>query len=256
MIDTHTHIYLDDFDDDRDAVIQRALDAGVSHLVFPNVDVSTIEPMLALHGRYPGQTSVAIGLHPTEVYADYIERLAEIGKALDSRDDWCAIGEVGIDLYWDKSFRNQQMDAFSRQLDWAARRRLPVIIHCREGLDETLECLAGADKAVEPVFHCFSGDDADVRRVLDVAPSAMFGIGGVVTFKNAEPLRRAVAEAGLGRLLLETDSPYLAPVPHRGKRNESAFLPAVASKIADVLGVSPREVERVTDASARRIFKF
>lgn len=253
LIDTHTHLYLPEFADSHEAV-QRAFDAGLSHMIFPNVDLSTISPMRELAGKFKGRISMAMGLHPTEVKEDWQEALSIVESELaDNRADYVAIGEVGIDLYWDKTFASQQMMAFDTQASWAERENLPIIIHCRDGLDQALEVLQGHHTA-QAVFHSFSGTAADVDRIRRVG-DYYFGINGVCTFKNCH-VRDSVAEITLDRLVLETDSPYLAPVPHRGKRNESAYLPLIATHIADHLGISADVVAECTTTAAKRLFKL
>ena len=251
MIDTHTHIYLEEFDADRDAVMQRARQSGVTHLVLPNVDLSTIEPMLALHSAYPDYTSVAMGLHPTEVNDNY---LSDLDLTLSHLDDThiVAIGEVGIDLYWDSTFRTQQMDALTVQVQWALDRNLPLIIHCRNGLDEILNVFSNFHSLPPTVFHSFTGIPQDVRRIRSIG-DFFFGINGIVTFKKSS-LPDALPEIGIDRILLETDSPYLAPVPNRGKRNESANIPFICNAIASHLSLSPDEVSARTDNNASTLF--
>ena len=230
----------------------RALSVGVSHMVLPNVDTASVAPMRMLHGRFPQHTSMALGLHPTEVGDDWREIVADMERQL-SQGGFVAVGEVGVDLYWDKTRREQQLLAFAEQLRIAERLRLPVIIHCREALDETLSVIAEVSPSVPLIFHSFTGSADDVRKIRGVC-SPMFGINGVVTFKNAQPLRDALPEITLDRILLETDSPYLAPVPHRGKRNESSYLPAICAKVAETLGVTSEEVDRATTRNAKEVF--
>ncbi len=255
MIDTHTHLYMPEFaDDGREAAVERAIAAGVTRMVFPNVDAGTAADMIALHRRYPEATRMAMGLHPTEVRDDWQVQLGKIREMLDA-GGYVAIGEVGIDLYWDKTYRDEQMEVFRRQLRWAKELSLPVIIHCRDGLDETLKCVEAEDMGSHSLlFHSFTGSPGDADRILAAVPGAMFGINGVVTFKNAHEVRQAVAHIGIGRILLETDSPYLAPVPHRGRRNESAYLPEICRKVAETLGMTADEVEQATDRSATGFF--
>lgn len=255
-VDTHTHLYLDDFEavgctPCGCAEVEKALEAGVGHLVFPNVDLSTVKPMKALHDAFPRQTSMAIGLHPTEIKEDWRERLAEIESAFDDGAEYVAVGEIGMDLYWDKTFVSVQMQALELQFQWARIRGLPVIVHCRDGLDQTLEVLE-AFPDLKGVMHSFGGTAKDVERIRRTV-DFHFGINGVVTFKNCH-VRDALPAIGFDRLLLETDSPYLAPVPYRGKRNTSAFLPLVASHIADSVGVSVDFVESATTSAAKDLF--
>ena len=252
MIDSHSHIYLEEFDADRSDVVARARQAGVRHLVLPNVDLDTVEPMMALHRAFPAYTSVAMGLHPTSVGENFRSDLAAV-KAIFDRGGFVAVGEVGIDLYWDKTYRNEQIEVFDEQLRWAERTCLPVIIHCREGLDEILWTFDNYGGTLPKcVFHSFGGtvDDVEaIRRRGDF----LFGINGIVTFKNSK-LGDVLPAIGLDRILLETDCPYLTPVPFRGRRNESAYIPYIAAKIAELLGTTTDEVSARTDANAQRFF--
>lgn len=252
MIDSHSHIYLEEFDADRSDVVARARQAGVRHLVLPNVDLDTVEPMMALHRAFPAYTSVAMGLHPTSVGENFRSDLAAV-KAIFDRGGFVAVGEVGIDLYWDKTYRNEQIEVFDEQLRWAERTCLPVIIHCREGLDDILWTFDNYGGTLPKcVFHSFGGtvDDVEaIRRRGDF----LFGINGIVTFKNSK-LGDVLPAIGLDRILLETDCPYLTPVPFRGRRNESAYIPHIAAKIAELLGTTIDEVSAQTDANAQRFF--
>ena len=257
LIDTHTHLYLPEFDTEgltgADAV-DRALEAGVDRMIFPNVDLTTIEPMRRLHEQRPDVTFMAMGLHPTEINEGWREDLEATREELESHSvDYIAIGEIGIDLYWDKKFAEQQMQALEQQMQWAAARKLPVIIHCREGLPQTLEVLSEFPEATG-VMHSFGGTAEDVeavRRTVDF----YFGINGIVTFKNSG-VRASLPEIGLDRILLETDSPYLAPVPFRGKRNESAYIVHVARQTAETLGVTEEKVAEATTANAEKLFSI
>lgn len=255
MTDTHTHLYLPEFGEESATAVERAIDAGVSSLIFPNVDSTTLQPMLELHRKFTQVSRFAIGLHPTEVREDYEEQWKAMLSYLDL-PGCVAIGEVGIDLYWDTRYRELQKAAFSLQLREAAKRKLPVIVHCREGLDDVLECITN-DGAGNPgiIFHSFTGTPEDVKRIREIC-EPYFGINGIVTFKNAGYLREAVKEVGINRLLLETDSPYLAPVPKRGKRNESSYLPYICAKVADTLEMRVEDVERITDATAASLFRY
>lgn len=257
LIDTHTHLYLDEFAEDGhgEAAVRRAIDSGVGKMVFPNVDLNTIEPMKALAGKFTGVVSMAMGLHPTEVRESWVEDteavLTELTAKQDGQPLYTALGEVGIDLYWDKTYEREQMLSLERQVSKALELNLPVIIHCREGQAQVLEVLQGFPGA-RAVFHSFGGTAKDVdyiRRVGDY----FFGINGIVTFKNCR-VREALPEITLDRLLLETDSPYLAPVPHRGKRNESAFITHTAAHIAAYLNVPIKEIEDRTTANAEGFF--
>lgn len=254
MIDTHTHPYLEEFADGGAEAIDRAIAAGVTHFILPNVDSSTVVPMESLHRRFPETTSMALGLHPTEVREDWEPIVEGMEKRLEG-GGFVAVGEVGIDLYWDKTYRTQQTEAFIRQLRIADRLNLPVIIHCREGLNEVLACIEAVKPKTTLVFHSFTGTPADVTRIREVC-DPMFGINGVVTFKNASSLREALPEIGISHILLETDAPYLAPVPHRGKRNEPAFVTHTCEKVAEVLGLPVEAVEAATDSNAKATFRL
>ncbi|MBD5235725.1 MAG: TatD family hydrolase [Barnesiella sp.] len=254
MIDTHTHLYLEEFAPDHGAAVERAIAAGVDTMIFPNVDASTLQPMRQLHALYPGNTFMAIGHHPTEVNGDDIDTQLKyvVDELANHPDDYVAIGEIGIDLYWDKQYREQQMEVLRRQMSMAAERELPVIIHCRDGLDEVLEVIDSLDKVPAGVFHSFGGTADDVERIRRRG-DFYFGINGIVTFKNSR-LREVLPAIGAERILLETDSPYLAPVPNRGKRNESAFMIHTASYVASTLGITTGQLDEITTASARALF--
>ena len=252
MIDTHTHLYLPEFPDGGDEQVRNAIDAGVTHLVFPNVDHDTISPMLALHNRFPENTSVAMGLHPTEVKENWKVIVDDMHKLL-VEGGFVAVGEVGMDLYWDKTYRAEQMLAFAEQLSIAESMSLPVIIHCREALDETLDVIKSVSPTVRLIFHSFTGTPDDVRKIRKLC-DPMFGINGVVTFKNAVSIRESLPIIGIDRILLETDSPYLAPVPNRGKRNESSNIPYICAKVAEALGMTVEEIDSATSANARNTF--
>lgn len=254
MTDTHSHPYLAEFEDGGIAAMERALEAGVGHVVLPNVDAASIEPMMRLHKKYPHVTSMAMGLHPTEVGANWEEELS-LMESLFAEGGFKAIGETGIDLYWDSSNADIQRRAFIRQLRMAEAARLPVIIHSRNALAETLECIREVSPRVPLVFHSFTGTPDDVRTIRDVC-DPMFGINGVVTFKNAQPLRDALPVIGLDRIVLETDAPYLAPMPNRGKRNEPAWVVYVCRAVASTLGLPPEIVEKATDANASATFSL
>lgn len=254
LIDTHTHLYLDEFKDCEQEVVERALAAGVDRMVFPNVDLSTIEPMKRLQSKYPGHISMAMGLHPTEVKEDWAEVLGKIKAELDSSSRYVAIGEVGMDLYWDKTFRREQREVLYRQMTWASDRNLPVILHVRDGLDDTLDVIDSLDKKPKAVFHSFGGTVEDVEKIRRRG-DFYFGINGIVTFKNSK-LRDVLPTIGLERILLETDAPYLAPVPYRGKRNESAYIVHTAAYVAHALDVTPDEVAECTTRNAMSLFRL
>ena len=253
FIDTHTHLYSGKFSEDRAAVMDRALAAGVVLSLLPGVDRSSHPAMLELEKNYPDRTLAMIGLHPVSVKEDYEEELAAVEEFLRHRP-WVAIGEIGMDLYWDKTFRKQQEEAFLRQCRWAIDYDLPISIHARESIDELLELIEGVgDRRLRGVFHCFTGDVAQARRAVDLG--FYLGIGGIATYKNGglDPVIRQLPRE---RQLLETDAPYLAPVPRRGKRNETSYLPYVAQKVADLWEVSVAEVARRTTDNAWQLFEL
>lgn len=255
MTDTHTHLYMADaYPDGGKEAVENAVKAGVTAMVFPCVTLESLEGMRFLHERFPENTRLAIGLHPTEVGDDAEEQLQLMEAMLPG--DFAAVGEVGIDLYHDASRREQQKKVFARQIKWAQKYDLPVIIHCRDGLDDTLEVLSSVEgKHPILIFHSFTGGIEDVKRIREVC-DPWFGINGVVTFKNAPLLREALPEIGIERILLETDAPWLSPAPMRGQRNESSRIPYIRDKVAEVLDISPQEAERITDESAHKIFGF
>lgn len=253
MTDTHTHLYMDAFAGDESAAVERAIAAGVTRMVFPGVCPESHEAMMDLHRKFPTNTCVALGLHPTEVGENWSGVLDEMEKLLPS-GDFSAIGEVGIDLHWDASNIENQKAAFSRQLKWAQKYDLPLIIHCRDGVEDTLDVIKNAEgKLPTMIFHSFTSDLNDVRRIREVC-DPYFGINGVVTFKNAASLREALPEIGIEKIVLETDAPYLAPPPHRGSRNESSYIPLIRDCVAATLGLSSEDVERITDNNADEIF--
>lgn len=254
IIDTHTHLYLPEFDGDEGSIatVRRAVDAGVGKMIFPNVDLTTVEPMKQLHRAAPDVTYMAMGFHPTEVNERWRDSLAQIRAELDAApSDYVAIGEIGMDLYWDRTYADEQMQALEVQMQWARERDLPVILHCREGLDQMLEVLQEFP-AVRGVMHSFGGTIQDVERIRRVG-DYYFGINGIVTFKNSG-LHEVLPAIGPERMLVETDSPYLAPVPHRGKRNESAYIVHTVARIAQSLMLTDEKVADVTTANARILF--
>lgn len=263
MIDTHTHIYLPDFDFENQpensyegqcAAVDRAIRAGVDIMVFPNVDIAGIEHMRAVHALRPEATRMAMGLHPTEVGAGYESDLKAIKTEFQIHPhDYVAVGEVGIDLYWDKTYEKAQMLAFDSQTALAVELGLPVIIHCREGLPQVLEILQGHPEA-KAVFHSFGGSAYDVEAIRRLG-DYFFGINGIVTFKNSR-LGDVLPQIGINRILTETDSPYLAPVPHRGKRNESAYIPLIAACIARHLGIEAAQAADICADNARQFFSL
>lgn len=256
MIDTHTHLYLPDYGDNKCAAIDRALAAGVDMMILPGVDAGSIDPIRELHTLRPDATAMCAGLHPTEVRAETCaDQLQTITDELRARsDDYVAVGEIGLDLYWDQSTLPLQLQAAEAQLDLAHVLGLPAIIHCREAMPRMLDLLAARPgRLPHLVFHCYSGTADDVDAIRRIQPDVMFGIGGVLTFKKS-PLPAIVPHIGLDHILLETDAPWLAPVPMRGKQNESAFVPFIAATLADILGLPISAVDDATSANARRFF--
>src|SRR5665647_783017 len=252
MIDTHSHIYSEDFDADRAEIVQRAKEAGVQHIILPNCDSATLAPMLALEAEYPSYCHASIGLHPTSVKEDYQNELALVKSELERRS-FIAVGEIGIDLYWDKTFLSEQTKAFQQQLDWALEYKLPVIIHVRDSFSETMNALAPyKNKGLTGVFHSFTGTIEEAQEIIAFGGFKL-GINGIVTFKNSG-LASVVEQIALEHILLETDSPYLTPAPHRGKRNESAYVSLVCKKLAEVYNCSAEQIDSQTTQNALALF--
>lgn len=255
MIDTHTHIYDPEaFKEGADKAVERALNSGIKKLILPNVNSKSADSVISLHQSFPLCTSVAAGLHPCDAKENWREELNDIFKKFE-QVSICAIGEIGIDLYWDSTYLDRQKELFITQISIAREKSVPMIIHCREALDVTLEILDKYGKDVPAVFHSFTGKPQDVEKIREVG-DYYFGINGVVTFKNASSLRESLEEIGMNRILLETDSPYLAPVPYRGRRNESSYLPLICEKIADIMHVDSSLVEQHTDINAKDLFRL
>ena len=253
MIDTHSHIYLDEFDADRRQVVERAKNKGVEAIFMPNIDLASIEPMLALAHQYPGYCFPMMGLHPTSVKEDFEDILHTILSWFE-RHQFSAVGEIGIDLYWDKSCRAQQIIAFEQQLIKAKSLDLPVVIHCREAFSEVFASVEKhLDAQLTGVFHSFSGSVHDVARIVEYG-SFMIGINGIVSFKNSS-ISEAVKTIPTNRLVVETDAPFLAPVPYRGRRNEPAYVAEVVRHLANLLGLGFHELEDITNNNARRLFQ-
>ncbi len=251
LVDTHTHLYAKAFNGDRDAMIQRAIEQGVEQFFLPNIDGESIEGMLALEAAYPNRCFAMMGLHPCSVKENFKEELATVRQWLDRRK-FCAVGEIGIDLYWDKTFFEQQKEAFLTQIQWAIEFDIPIVIHSRESTDIIIEMLKKAkDNRLRGIFHCFGGTEEQAKAIIDLG--FLLGIGGVLTYKNSG-LGQALQEIDLQHIVLETDAPYLAPVPYRGKRNESAYVRAVAEKLAEVKGVTLEAVAKATTQNAERVF--
>jgi TatD DNase family protein len=251
LIDTHTHLYSEEFDQDRDAAITRCLENGINKLYLPNVDSESIQRMLDLEKAYPEVCIAMMGLHPCSVKENYKEELTIVKEWLDKRY-FVAVGEIGIDLYWDKTFINEQIEAFNLQMDWAVEKNIPIVIHCRDAFDEIFEVLSKRDKLPTGIFHCFSGNLEQANKIIDLGGFKL-GIGGVLTFKNSG-LDKVVEQIDLKHLVLETDSPYLAPMPHRGKRNESSYTKLVAEKLASIKNCSIEEMAEITTQNAKEVF--
>lgn len=251
LIDTHTHVYGPEFDFDREETLQRALDAGVTMMLLPNVDASTIQPMLQLHEQHPECTRVMMGLQPEEVKEDYKEVLRLMEKELE-KDIYIGVGEVGLDFYWDATFELQQLDAFETQLRWAKQLHLPLSIHCRNAFNYMVRLLEKhQDGSLRGVMHCFTGIVEEAQAYLDLG--FHLGLGGVTTYKSCG-VRDFLPNLPLDRIVLETDAPYLSPVPHRGQRNEPAFLLDTAKKIAEIDGITPEEMAEITTRNTKMLF--
>jgi TatD DNase family protein len=253
LIDTHTHLYLPEFDTDRDEVVSRAVGNGIMKMLLPNIDLQSVDQMLSAVNRYPGICLPMTGLHPTSVKSDYAAQLDRLEKLFD-KQRFIAIGEIGIDLYWDKSLLKEQIISFRRQIAFAYDYSLPVVIHSREAFPEVFSILDEfKGKKLKGVFHAFTGSAEDAEKAIDLG--FKLGIGGIVTFKNSG-LDRIVSETSPENLILETDSPYLAPVPYRGKRNESAYLSIINRKLADIFGIKEEEMASITYSNSVSLFNL
>lgn len=253
FIDTHAHLYLPEFDPDREKVIETAVHRGVKKILLPNINVSTIGPMNNLASRFPGVCYPMMGLHPTSVKDDFRDELEKVGSEL-KQGGYCGIGETGIDLYWDKSYIKEQCVAFSEHLDWSLAYGLPVIIHARGSFGEIMEILQGyRNKGLKGIFHAFTGSVQMAQQAIEMG--FKLGIGGIVTYKNAD-LPEIVRETALNDLVLETDSPYLTPVPFRGKRNESSYIPFIAEAVKQIKNISLDEVAKTTTSTVIELFNL
>lgn len=251
LIDTHSHIYLSEFETDRPAMIERARQSGISHILMPAIDTETHELQFSLEKQYPEICLSMMGVHPCSVKANYKDELKTAREYFDKRS-FKAVGEIGIDLYWDKTFINEQHAAFHAQLEWALHFDIPVSIHSRNATDECIQVVSEHQNGkLNGVFHCFSGDNEQAKKIIDLG--LYLGIGGVVTFKNSG-LDKVMEHISLDHVVVETDAPYLAPVPFRGKRNEPAYLSYVVSKLSEIKKVYPDEVAAITTANAKKIF--
>ena len=251
MIDTHTHIYMEEYDEDRDTVVNNALQNKVSHVVLPNVDADSIDRLHRCHKLYPDFTSTAMGLHPTSVDDNYETHLAAVKNDLFSGNH-VAVGEIGLDLYWDKTFARQQEIVLTTQLNWALELNLPVILHVRKAYAETFKILSKFNnRGLRGVFHCFGGGVEEVKKAVSLG--FFIGIGGVLTYKNST-LPSVIENVKLENILLETDAPFLSPVPYRGKRNEPAYLANVAPVLSSIFNVDDEIVDKITTENARTLF--
>ena len=251
FVDTHTHLYAEEFDADIDEAIKRAINIGVEKFFLPNIDSTSVEGMHKVCQKYPQYCFPMMGLHPCSVKENYLDELAIAYNLLKTKK-YVAVGEIGIDLYWDKTFYTQQVDAFTQQINWALEFNLPIVIHSRSSFDEIYEILSGFKKLPKGIFHCFSGNEEQANKIIE-ATHFKLGIGGVLTFKNSG-LDKAIQNIDLKHLVLETDSPYLAPVPYRGKRNEPSYIRIVAAKLAEIKNCSISDVGNITTANAKDVF--
>lgn len=253
LIDTHTHLFCEEFDDDRELALIRAKQAGVSRLFMPNIDDTSMEALLDMCDKHK-ECYPLMGLHPTSVDSSWEERLSKVEKVLRSGRKFYGIGEVGLDLYWDKTYVNEQKLAFNTQIEWALEFDLPLIIHCRNAHNELMECMSPyKESQLRGIFHSFGGDNAEAASLLEFK-NFMLGINGIVTFKKSS-LPETLSQIPLERIVLETDSPYLAPVPHRGQRNESAFIVSTAEKLAAIYEVPIEEIAQQTTTNALKVFQ-
>ena len=252
IIDTHCHLYSEEFKDDIKEVIKRAKAEGVTKFYLPAIDSTCLEAMLELEKQYPNECIAMMGLHPCYVKENYKDELKIVETQLDARS-FAAVGEIGLDFYWDKTFAEQQYEAFELQMQWALDKQLPIVIHTRNAMQETLNTVKPyAAKGLKGIFHCFSGSYESAKQIVDM--DFLLGIGGVITYKNAG-LPEALTKVPVENLVLETDAPYLTPVPFRGKRNESSYLKYIIEKLADVKNISVEELAEITTANAEKMFK-
>ena len=250
LIDSHCHLYLEEFNDDIDEVMKRALEAGVQRFYLPAVDSATTDAMLKLETKFPGKCIPMMGLHPCSVKENYEDEINLVSGWLAKRS-FAAIGEIGLDYYWDKTFIKEQEDAFNRQIELAIGYDLPIVIHTRDAMTETIEVVNNYKGKAKGIFHCFGGSPEEANRIIDLG--FYLGIGGVVTYKKSG-LADVIKQIDLKHIVLETDSPYLTPVPFRGKRNESSYLKYIVEKIAEVKDISVEEVATITTANALKVF--
>ena len=253
ITDTHTHLYSEAFDEDRDEMISRALAAGITRFFVPSIDSTYSESMYALERKYPTHVFLMMGVHPTHIKDNYKEELDHVTQALGTRK-FVAIGEIGIDLYWDKSTLKKQQDAFRIQIQLAKRYKLPIVIHCRDAFDEVFEILEEEkSENLFGIFHCFTGTLEQAQQAISY--NMKLGIGGVVTFKNGK-IDQFLSQIDLKHIVLETDAPYLAPVPFRGKRNESVYIVEVLEKLSSIYGLSTKIIAEITTKNSKDIFNI
>ena len=253
LIDTHSHLFLEEISEDLPQVIERARSAGITHIFMPNIDSTTIDSMLSVCNTYNDYCFPMIGLHPTSVNADYEKELEIVARELKSFNKYIAIGEVGMDLYWDKTFLKEQQIVLDKQINWALEYDLPVVIHCRDAFGYIYNVLEPyKNTSLKGVFHSFTGTDDEAARILEFS-GFLIGINGVVTFKKSR-LPEVLTKIPLEKIVLETDSPYLTPVPNRGKRNESAYVKDTLMKVSDIYRMSPEAVGSVTSENALKVF--
>lgn len=253
LIDTHTHLYVEAFDQDRDQVIKEAIETGIDRFYLPAIDSAYTDRMLALEKKYPDRIRLMMGLHPTRVKDNYKDELNHVKQYL-AKHDFVAVGEIGIDLYWDKTFLNKQKEAFDLQIQWAKDKQLPIVIHCREAFDEVFEVLEGhRGDCLSGIFHCFTGTKEQALKAIGF--NLKLGIGGVVTFKNGK-IDQFLDQIPMDQIVLETDAPYLAPAPYRGKRNQSQYLVYILKKMSEIYQRSEKEIAEITSKNALSILEF
>lgn len=252
ITDTHTHIYLEEFREDRDETVQRALEAGVSMMILPNIDKSSVQAMKDCAASYPDNTRMMMGLHPSSVGPDYKEQLSFLKSELD-KGNYIGVGEIGMDLYWDQTYKKEQEDAFRQQCLWAVEKNLPVSIHSRSSYNELVSVLKTLPEMPKGIFHCFGGSVSEAQEVITMG--FYLGIGGVVSFKNSD-LKNVLKHVDPKNLVVETDAPYLAPHPYRGKRNEPAYLSLIMEKLADIYECSVEKIESIIQGNIRQLFQI
>lgn len=253
MIDTHAHLFSEEFNEDRAEMMERVLKSGVERVYLPNIDSSTIDAMLEMEQQFPERAFPMMGLHPGSVKEDFEEELAVVKKWLGKRI-FAAVGEIGLDFYWDTTFKEEQIEAFGRQIDWALEYDLPIVIHARNSIRTCIDIVKSKQNGLlKGIFHCFSGTAKEAKEIIDLG--FLMGIGGILTFKNSN-LKEVIKDIALSHLVLETDAPYLSPTPYRGKRNESSYLPLIAEKIAEVQQISLEKVNEITTENALSLYKM